>query len=197
MVFGSGVIFIVVIAIIFVGLINVYNSLVKKRNEVKNSFSQIDIQLKRRYDLIPNLVETAKAYLKHEKETLENVIRARNQALLSLQTAAVNSSQGDKIKNLTNADGNLNQALGRLMMVMESYPDLKADHTIRQLMEELSSTENKIAFARQAFNDSVMTFNNTREVFPNNIFASMFGFEMANAFEVTNPVEKENIKVQF
>lgn len=197
MIFGSGVIFLVVVAIIFVALINIYNSLVKKRNEVKNSFSQIDVQLKRRYDLIPNLVETAKAYLKHEKETLENVIRARNQAMLCLQTAAVNSSQGEKIKNLTNADGQLNQALGRLMMVMESYPDLKADNTIRQLMEELSSTENKIAFARQAFNDSVMTFNNTREVFPNNIFASMFGFQIANAFEITNPVEKETVKVQF
>lgn len=197
MVFGSGVIFLVILAIITVSIINVYNSLVKKRNEVKNSFSQIDVQLKRRYDLIPNLVETAKSYMTHERETLEKVIQARNQAAMCLKNASINSSQGEKIQNLSAADGQLNQALGKLMVVIESYPELKADANMRQMMEELTSTENKIAFARQAFNDSVMNFNNSREVFPNNLLAQFFGFQVANSFEILNSFEKEPVKVQF
>lgn len=191
------IIILIALALFFVITVTIYNSLVTKRNEVKNSFSQIDVQLKRRYDLIPNLVETAKGYLKHEKETLENVIQARNQAFSSLKNASANSSEGKNIQSLMAADGQLNQALGRLMMVMESYPDLKANTTINQVMEELSSTENKIAFARQAFNDSVMGYNNKREVFPNSLVASMFGFHIANSFEITNSAEKENVKVNF
>lgn len=178
-------------------IINVYNKLVKLRNLVKNSFSQIDVQLKRRYDLIPNLVETAKGYMKHEKETLESVILARNQAYSVASQLSSNPANAENMQKLMTAESSLAGALSKLMMVAEQYPDLKANATMNQLMEELTSTENKISFARQAFNDSVMEYNNTREQFPNNIISNSFGFTSAQSFEVTNANEKENIKVNF
>src|SRR5499427_1464225 len=153
----------------FVWLISIYNGLVASRNRFKNAFAQIDVQLKRRYDLIPNLVETAKGYLKHERETLEAVIKARNIALAAAQSAAANPADANAIKNLGTAETGLTGALSRLMVVSEQYPDLKANQNMMQLTEELTSTENKIAFARQAYNDSVMSYNTAREVFPNNI----------------------------
>lgn len=178
-------------------LLSIYNGLVRARNLVQNSFSQIDVQLKRRYDLIPNLVETAKGYLKHERETLERVIQARNLAFSSLQSASQNPVDGQKMKNLLASEGELGQAMSRLMVVMESYPELKANSTVNSLMEEISSTENKIAFARQAYNDSVMAYNNHREVFPNSLIAQTFGFQIANSYEITQAQERENVKVAF
>ena len=186
-----------ILAVLGMFLLSVYNGLVRARNLVKNSFSQIDVQLKRRYDLIPNLVETAKGYLKHERDTLERVIQARNHAFASLQSASQNPADGQKMKNLLASEGELGQAMGRLMVVMESYPELKANTTMNGLMEEISSTENKIAFARQAYNDSVMTYNNQREVFPNSLIAGTFGFQVANSYEITQPQERENVKVAF
>src|SRR5262252_1472569 len=147
----------------FVWLISIYNGLVASRNRFKNAFAQIDVQLKRRYDLIPNLVETAKGYLKHERETLEAVIKARNIALAAAQSAAANPADANAIKNLGTAETGLTGALSRLMVVSEQYPDLKANQNMMQLTEELTSTENKIAFARQAYNDSVMSYNTARE----------------------------------
>jgi LemA protein len=176
--------------------ISVYNSFIRLGNLVKNSFSQIDVQLKRRYDLIPNLVETAKGYLTHEKETLEAVIKARNQAFGLNETLSKNLSNPQFVKDFNLAEGALSQSLGRLMVVAESYPDLKANTTMNQLMEELTSTENKISFARQAYNDSVMVFNNAIQVFPNSIIAGN-RFQPAQVFEITNSQERENIKVQF
>ena len=167
------------------------------RNAFKNAFAQIDVQLKRRYDLIPNLVETAKAYMKHEKETLENVIRSRNSAFTAEQKVAADPTNASAMRELGAAEGQLTSSMGRLMAVFESYPDLKANTTMNQLMEELSSTENKVSFARQAFNDSVMTYNNAREVFPNVIFANTFGFQQAQLLEVEKPEERQAVKVSF
>ena len=171
-----------------------YNRLVTLRNQFKNAFAQIDVQLKRRYDLIPNLVESAKAYLKHERETLESVIYARNQAATAMQVAAQNPANAQAIQGLMGAEAGLTGAMGRLFAVMESYPDLKANQTIAQLMEELTSTENKVSFARQSFNDSVMTFNTAREVFPAVMIAGMFGFAPAQLFEIQTQ-EREAPKV--
>jgi LemA protein len=191
---------IIVLAII-VGLVMVcigmYNNLVTLRNRFKNAFSQIDVQLKRRYDLIPNLVETAKGYLAHERGTLEAVINARNQASLANDRAAANPGDANAIKSLIGAEGALTGALGKFFALAESYPDLKANQTMSQLMEELSSTENKIAFARQAYNDSVMAYNIGREKFPNSIIAGAFGFTEAVLFEITVPEEREAVKVKF
>src|SRR5437016_2452057 len=153
-----------------------YNKLVTLRNRFKNAYAQIDVQLKRRYDLIPNLVETAKGYIKHERETLEAVTRARNVAYGAAQTAAANPGDASAVKGLVSAESGLTGALSRLMVVSEQYPDLKANQNMMQLTEELTSTENKISFARQAYNDSVMSYNTTRETFPNVIFAGVFGF---------------------
>lgn len=178
-------------------ILGIFNKLVRLRNLVKNSFSQIEVQLKRRYDLIPNLVETAKGYLKHEKETLEKVIMARNQAFGAAQAVADSPNSSEKFKGLLQAEGGLQLAMSRLMVVMESYPDLKANATMNQLMEELTSTENKISFARQAYNDSVMDYNNQREVFPNSFVANTFNFQAATSFEISNPGEKEVVKVAF
>ena len=175
----------------------IYNSLVGLRNRFKNAFAQIDVQLKRRYDLIPNLVEVAKGYLKHERETLEAVIKARNIAAAAAQTAAANPADGNAMKGLLTAETGLAGALSRLMVVSEQYPDLKANQNMMQLTEELTSTENKIAFARQAYNDSVMIYNTTRETFPNVIFAGMFGFLPAELFKVEDPSERNAPKVQF
>lgn len=177
--------------------ISIYNQLVSFRNLVKNSFSQIDVQLKRRYDLIPNLVETAKAYMAHERETLEAVIKARNQAFDAEKILSQNPSIAKNMDSFKAAENHLSNSLSKLMMVMEQYPDLKANTTMNSLMEELTSTENKISFARQAFNDSVMEYNTTREKFPHNLVSEFFKFTSAQSFEITNKQETENIQVKF
>lgn len=188
---------IIVIAVLFLIVISMYNTLVRLRNGFKNAFAQIDVQLKRRYDLIPNLVETAKGYITHERETLEAVIGARNQAANAAARASANPADGAAMAGLIGAEGVLTGALGKLFAVAEAYPDLKANQTMQQLMEELTSTENKVAFARQAYNDAVMSYNNAREVFPNSIIASTFNFSEATLFEVTDQKEKEVVKVSF
>ncbi len=177
--------------------VSIYNALVALRNRFKNAFAQIDVQLKRRYDLIPNLVEIAKGYLKHERETLEAVIKARNIAAAAAQTAAANPADANAVRNLGAAETGLTGALSRLMVVSEQYPDLKANQNMAQLTEELTSTENKIAFARQAYNDSVMTYNTTRETFPNVVFAGMLGFHPAELFKIDDPTERNAPKVSF
>jgi LemA protein len=185
------------ILVLGVWVASIYNALVALRNRFKNAFAQIDVQLKRRYDLIPNLVETAKGYLKHERETLEAVIKARNIALAASQSAAANPADANAMKGLVSAETGLAGALSRLMVVSEQYPDLKANQNMMQLTEELTSTENKISFARQAYNDSVMTYNTKRETFPNVIFAGMFGFQPAELFKIEDPTERNAPKVQF
>ena len=174
-----------------------YNGLVSLRNRFKNGFAQIDVQLQRRYDLIPNLVETAKAYLAHEKDTLEAVIAARNAAQSASRGAAANPDDPEAMKKLVGAEGALGGVMGRFMMLTESYPDLKGNQNMMQLSEELTSTENKVAFARQAFNDSVLTYNNLREQFPGNIVAGMFSFQPAQLLEVAKPEVREAPKVSF
>jgi len=190
------ILFVIALVILIWG-IGIYNSLVTLRNRFKNAFAQIDVQLKRRYDLIPNMVEVAKGYLKHERETLERVIQARNQALNASQQAAQDPANPDAIKSLLGAEGLLGGALGRLMVVVEQYPDLKANQNMMQLNEELASTENKISFARQAYNDAVMIYNTRREVFPDQIIASMFHFQTAELFEVIAEEERTVPKVTF
>jgi len=175
----------------------IYNRLVKLRNRFKNAFAQIDVQLRRRYDLIPNLVETAKAYLKHEQDTLEKVIAARNHALKAMEKASQNPSDAHAIQALAGAEGVLGGAMISLNALTEAYPDLKADKTIQQLTEELSSTENRVSFARQAYNDEVMLYNTQRESFPDVLFAALFGFSAAELFEVTNAKVKEAVRVSF
>lgn len=174
-----------------------YNKLVTLRNRFKNAWAQIDVQLKRRYDLIPNLVETAKGYLKHERGTLEAVIAARNAASSANTRVSADPSDPAAMKQLVAAEGTLTGALGRLFALSEAYPDLKANTTMNNLMEELTSTENKVAFARQAYNDSVMTYNTQREVFPSNIIAGMFNFGPAELFVVEKAEEREAPKVSF
>jgi len=193
----SSLIFLAVVVLTGFFLVGMYNRLVAYRNRYKNAFAQIDVQLKRRYDLIPNLVETAKAYLKHERETLEAVIQARNQAAGAAGRAAAQPGAAVAMAGLATAEGALTGALGKLFALAESYPDLKANQTMAQLTEELTSTENRVSFARQAFNDSVMEYNTAREVFPNSVLAGMFDFQPAVLFEVTNPAEKEPVRVAF
>lgn len=183
--------------LIVVFAITIYNKLVAYRNRFKNAFSQIDVQLQRRHDLIPNLVETAKTYLKHERETLENVIAARNQAVSAQKAAAADPTDGGLMGKLSQAEGLLSGALGRLFAVSEAYPDLKADGTMADLMESLESTENKVAFARQAFNDAVMNYQTFKESFPNNIIANFTNFKDAAMFEIDNPEAKQAPKVSF
>jgi LemA protein len=177
--------------------VGIYNGLVTARNAFKNAFAQIDVQLTRRYDLIPNLVEVAKGYLKHERETLEAVIQARAAAVGGL--AAAKSRPGDDaaMAQLGSAESGLAGALSRLMVVAEAYPDLKANQNMMQLTEEMASTENRIAFARQAYNDSVMAYNNKREVFPSNLVAGLFNFAHAALLEITEPAKREAPKVSF
>jgi LemA protein len=175
----------------------IYNGLVTLRNRFKNAFAQIDVQLKRRYDLIPNLVETAKGYIKHEHDTLEDVTKARNIAYAASQAAAANPADANAVKGLVSAESGLTGALSRLMVVSEQYPDLKANQNMMQLTEELTSTENKVAFARQAYNDSVMQYNTSRETFPNVVLAGMFGFLPAELFHVDDPTERNAPKVSF
>jgi LemA protein len=186
-----------IIVIVAVTCIVIYNNLVTLRNRFKNAYSQIDVQLKRRYDLIPNLVETAKGYLKHERETLEAVISARNQANTANQKAATTPGEPGAMKDLIGAETALTGALGRFFALAEQYPDLKANQTMSQLMEELSSTENKVAFARQAYNDAVMEYNISTEKFPNALIAGSFGFKPAVLFEISTPEEREAVKVSF
>ncbi len=190
---------VLVLVAVVLGLwaVGVYNSLVGLRNRFKNAFAQIDVQLKRRYDLIPNLVEIAKGYLKHERETLEAVIKARNIALAASQTAAANPADGNAMRGLAAAEGGLAGALSRLMVVSEQYPDLKANQNMLQLTEELTSTENKISFARQAYNDSVMTYNTARETFPAVLLAGALGFQPAELFKIEDPTERNAPKVSF
>jgi LemA protein len=194
---------VILIGLVAVGLLAVmvvvgmYNRLVTLRNRYKNAFSQIDVQLKRRYDLIPNLVEVAKGYIKHERETLEAVIKARNAAYAAGQQAARAPGDAAAMTALGGAEGQLAGALGRLFAVAEAYPDLKANQNMLALQEELSSTENKIAFARQSYNDAVMFYNTQRELFPTSIIASMFNFQAANLFEVEKPEERAAPKVSF
>ena len=190
-------VFLGILVLIGLWVVGIYNRLVSLRNRFKNAFAQIDVQLKRRYDLIPNLVETAKGYLKHESETLEAVIKARNIAASAAEAAAKNPASSDAVKSLGVAESGLTGALGRLLMVSEAYPDLKANQNMMQLTEEMTSTENKISFARQSYNDSVMAFNTTRESFPSVIFAGMFGFLAAELFTIEVAEEREAPKVSF
>ena len=169
------IVFLVIIAAIAFWIVAIYNNLVTLKNRYENAFAQIEVQLKRRYDLIPNLIETAKGYLSHERETLEAVVNARNQALAGLEAAAADPSNPEALKTLESAESTLRSALGRLNVVVEDYPDLKANENMMQLSEELTSTENRVAFARQSYNDQVMEYNTYRQTFPPNIFANMFG----------------------
>jgi LemA protein len=196
---GLGFVIVIVVLALFIGLfvMGVYNKLVTMRNRYKNAYAQIDVQLKRRYDLIPNLVETAKGYMAHERGTLEAVTAARNIAYAASKAAAANPGDSSAIKNLASAETGLGGTLSRLMMVSEQYPDLKANQNMMQLTEELTSTENKISFARQAYNDSVMTYNTDREVFPSNLIAGMFNFAPAELFVVDKPEQKDAPKVSF
>jgi LemA protein len=191
------IVLLVVAIIIALWVVGIYNSLVTLRNRFKNAFAQIDVQLKRRYDLIPNLVETAKAYLKHESETLEAVIKARNIAAAAAEAAAANPANGQAVQNLMGAEAGLTGALSKLMMVSEAYPDLKANQNMSELSEELTATENKVAFSRQAFNDSVMVYNTRRETFPTVILAGMFGFQNAELFQIEDPTERNAPQVKF
>jgi len=190
-------IFLAVVVVFIAWVASMYNKLVSLRNRFKNAFAQIDVQLKRRYDLIPNLVETAKGYMKHERETLEAVVNARNQAAAASKRAAENPGDPDSMKGLTGAETALTGTLGRMFALMESYPDLKANQNMAQLMEELTTTENKVAFARQGYNDSVMVYNTRCSVFPSVIIANSMGFNQAELFEIEAPAEREVPKVSF
>jgi LemA protein len=183
-------------AVILYGIV-LYNNLVSLRNRVKNGFSQIDVQLTRRHDLIPNLVEAVKGYMSHERGTLEDVVQARNAAVTGLQNAAADPSDPEAIKQLGAAEGALNGALGRLFALAEAYPDLKANQNMMQFQEELASTENKVAFARQAFNDAVMNYNTGCESFPSSIVANNFNFKTAEFLEIEAPEKREVPKVAF
>ena len=192
---GWTILIILVGAVLFA--ITIYNRLIAGRNRFKNAFAQIDVQLTRRHDLIPNLVETAKGYMKHERETLEGVINARNTAVTGLKAAAADPSDPEAMKQLAQAEQGLSGALGRLFALSEAYPDLKANENMMQLSEELTTTENKVSFARQAYNDSVMDYNITRESFPNNFFAGWFNFRPAELLEIEDEAKREVPKVSF
>jgi LemA protein len=193
---GTTITLVLIGGILFYG-IGLYNGLVNKRNQVKNGFSQIDVQLTRRYDLIPNLVESVKGYMEHERGTLEAVINARNAALNGLQTAANDPSNPEAIKALAAAETTLTGSLGKLFALVENYPDLKASENMLEFQEELTTTENKVAFARQAFNDSVLGYNNAREVFPGNFVASFFNFTAAEYLEIETEAMRKMPAVSF
>lgn len=190
------VVLVILLAIVF-WLINMYNNLVNLRNRVRNGFSQIDVQLTRRYDLIPNLIEAVKGYMSHERGTLEAVVNARNSAVAGLKQAAADPANAQAIKALAAADATLGGTLGRLFALAEAYPDLKASQNMMQFQEELASTENKVAFARQAFNDAVMGYNNAVQNFPSNVVASNFGFKNAEFLEIGEEKKREVPKVAF
>lgn len=193
---GGWIILGILAALVFFA-ITIYNRLVAGRNRFKNAFAQIDVQLTRRHDLIPNLVETAKGYMKHERETLEAVINARNTAVSGLKAASADPSNPEAMKQLAAAEQGLSGALGRLFALSEAYPDLKANENMMQLSEELTTTENKVAFSRQAYNDSVMDYNTLRESFPNNLFAGWFNFQAAELLEIEDESKREAPKVSF
>ena len=193
----SLLVFLAIIAAFVFWAISIYNRLINERNRVRNAFAQIDVQLTRRYDLIPNLVEAVKGYMKHERETLEAVVNARNTAQQDLQAAKADPANAEAIKKLGASEGALGAALGRLFALSEAYPDLKANENMMQFQEELASTENKVAFARQAFNDSVLSYNNTAENFPNNIIAGMFRFELASFLEIESDEKRDVPDVSF
>jgi len=178
-------------------LASLYNRLVAGRNRYKNAFAQIDVQLTRRHDLIPNLVEVAKRYMAHEKDTLEAVIQARNAAVTGLKNASANPGDPDAVNQLNQAEQGLSGALGRLFALSENYPDLKANENMMQLSEEITATENKVAFARQAYNDAVMSYNILRESVPANFIAGPFGFGPAQLLEIDDPAKREAVKVDF
>jgi LemA protein len=191
------IVILILVVVLVLWAVGIYNRLVTARNGFKNAFAQIDVQLTRRYDLIPNLVETARGYMKHERETLEAVIAARNSAVAGLKAAAADPGSAAAVAQLSGAEAGLTGALGRLFAVAEAYPDLKANANMMQLSEELTSTENRVAFSRQAFNDAVMAFNNAREVFPNSLIAGFFNFEAAKMLEAPAPEKREAPKVSF
>ena len=196
MLIGLGVVGAVLLVII-ISIISIYNSIIRLSNGYKNSFSQIDVQLQRRFELIPNLVETAKKYMSHEKETLEAVINARNNAMKSTSSLSRDPSDVSSIKEFNQAEGVLNQSMGKFMALFENYPDLKANMTMNSLMEEFTSTENKVAFARQSYNDHIMHYNNGIQEFPNNIIAGMFNFKHVPQLEIENVEMRKAVKVEF
>lgn len=193
----SLIIFLVIVAAVVFFVVGLYNGLVTARNAYKNAFAQIDVQLTRRYDLIPNLVETAKAYMAHERGTLEAVVAARNSAVAGLSAAKANPGDAAAMQQLAGADNALTQTLGRLFALSEAYPDLKANQNMMQLSEELTSTENKVAFARQAYNDAVMSYNNRREMFPGSMIANSFAFAPAEPLKIESETKREVPKVSF
>lgn len=193
----AGLVLIGIVLLVIGFAIAIYNRLITLRNRIKNAFAQIDVQLTRRHDLIPNLVETVKAYLKHERTTLEAVIAARNQAVAGLKQAAADPTSAAALTSLGNAEGALSAALGRLMVVAEAYPELKANQNMMQLNEELASTENRVAFARQAYNDAVLEYNNARETFPSSIIANSFAFTPGTMLEIDDAAKRAVPKVAF
>ena len=192
-----GWIILAILVLLVIWIVGIYNGLVSARNGYKNAFAQIDVQLTRRHDLIPNLVETAKGYLAHERGTLEAVITARNAAVSGLKAAAANPGDPAAVQQLAGAEGALTGALGKLFALAEAYPDLKANKNMMQLSEELTTTENKVAFARQSYNDAVMGYNNRREMFPGSVFAGSFNFLPAQLLEIDSPEKREVPKVSF
>lgn len=194
---NTNIIIIAAIAVLIIWIISGYNRLVSLRNRYKNSYAQIDVQLKRRYDLIPNLVKTAKAYMAHEKDTLEAVIQARNEASSAGNVVADNPGDSDAMTSLIGAEAVLTGTMGRLFALAEAYPDLKANQNMMQLTEELSSTENKVAFSRQAYNDAVMTYNTACETFPSMLFSNRLGFEQASLFEIEDADQRAAPQISF
>jgi LemA protein len=193
----SFLIFLAIIAAIVMWGVGIYNRLVNERNRVKNAFAQIDVQLTRRYDLIPNLIEAVKGYMKHERETLDAVVKARNAASSSLDAAKADPTNALAMKELGASEGALTSALGRLFALSEAYPDLKANENMMQFQEELTSTENKVAFSRQAFNDTVLQYNNSVQNFPNNLIAGFFSFALASFLEIESEEKREVPEVSF
>ena len=193
----SLLVFLAIIAAVVFWAIGIYNRLINERNRVRNGFAQIDVQLTRRHDLIPNLVESVKGYMKHERETLEAVIKARNTAVSALEAAKADPASAAAIQELGQSEGVLGSLLSRLFALSEAYPDLKANENMLSLQEELTTTENKVAFARQAFNDAVMNYNNTAENFPNNVIAGMFRFDLASFLEIESEEMREVPEVSF